>query len=196
MQKIETLVDEVQNVLDAYNENKNIKHLLQLKKVLYPIDNLITLEVSYGFVKWLRKNNFISNTQANQMIGYLDNSNANANGFDIIYNEDGGMPILAEVKGTIPYLSNKYGSQQKDSIKKDLEYLTGKKVKLKSQSVEIEKYYKFMAMLKSQDENKDEAAMNNLLKTFHDKDNIIVLQNEQQTLSYDKVYVVFIELEN
>ena len=196
MQKIETLVDEVQNILDAYNENKNIKHLLQLKKVLYPIDNLITLEVSYGFVKWLRKNNFISNTQANQMIGYLDNSNANANGFDIIYNEDGGMPILAEVKGTIPYLSNKYGSQQKDSIKKDLEYLTGKKVKLKSQSVEIEKYYKFMVMLKSQDENKDEAAMNNLLKTFHDKDNIIVLRNEQQTLNYDKVYVVFIELEN
>ena len=196
MQKIETLVDEIQKVLDTYNENKNIKHLLQLKKVLYPIDNLITLEVSYGFVKWLRKNNFISNTQANQMIDYLDNSNANANGFDIIYNEDGGMPILAEVKGTIPYLSNKYGAQQKDSIKKDLEYLTGKKVKLKSQSVEIEKYYKFMVMLKSQDENKDEAAMNNLLKTFHDKDNIIVLQNEQQTLSYDKVYVVFIELEN
>ena len=196
MQKIETLVDEIQKVLDTYNENKNIKHLLQLKKVLYPIDNLITLEVSYGFVKWLRKNNFISNTQANQMIDYLDNSNANANGFDIIYNEDGGMPIIAEVKGTIPYLSNKYGAQQKDSIKKDLEYLTGKKVKLKSQSVEIEKYYKFMVMLKSQDENKDEAAMNNLLKTFHDKDNIIVLQNEQQTLSYDKVYVVFIELEN
>ena len=53
-----------------------------------------------------------------------------------------------------------------------------------------------MVMLKSQDENKDEAAMNNLLKTFHDKDNIIVLQNEQQILSYDKVYVVFIELEN
>ena len=196
MQKIETLVDEIQKVLDTYNENKNIKHLLQLKKVLYPIDNLITLEVSYGFVKWLRKNNFISNTQANQMIDYLGNSNANANGFDIIYNEDGGMPILAEVKGTIPYLSNKYGAQQKDSIKKDLEYLTGKKVKLKSQSVKIEKYYKFMVMLKSQDENKDEAAMNNLLKTFHDKDNIIVLQNEQQTLSYDKVYVVFIELEN
>ena len=196
MQKIETLVDEIQKVLDTYNENKNIKHLLQLKKVLYPIDNLITLEVSYAFVRWLRKYNFISNIQANQMIGYLDNSNANANGFDIIYNEDGGIPILAEVKGTIPYLSNKYGSQQKDSIKKDLEYLTGKKVKLKSQSVEIEKYYKFMVMLKSQDENKDEAAMNNLLKTFHDKDNIIVLQNEQQILSYDKVYVVFIELEN
>ena len=196
MQKIETLVDEVQKVLDTYNENKNIKHLLQLKKVLYPIDNLITLEVSYGFVRWLRKYNFISNRQENQMIDYLDKSNANANGFDIIYNEDGGMPILAEVKGTIPYLSNKYGAQQKDSIKKDLEYLTGKKVKLKSQSVEIEKYYKFMVMLKSQDENKDEAAMNNLLKTFHDKDNIIVLQNEQQTLSYDKVYVVFIELEN
>ena len=196
MQKIETLVDEVQKVLDTYNENKNIKHLLQLKKVLYPIDNLITLEVSYGFVRWLRKYNFISNSQENQMIDYLDKSNANANGFDIIYNEDGGMPIIAEVKGTIPYLSNKYGAQQKDSIKKDLEYLTGKKVKLKSQSVEIEKYYKFMVMLKSQDENKDEAAMNNLLKTFHDKDNIIVLQNEQQTLSYDKVYVVFIELEN
>ena len=196
MQKIETLVDEVQKVLDTYNENKNIKHLLQLKKVLYPIDNLITLEVSYGFVRWLRKYNFISNRQENQMIDYLDKSNANANGFDIIYNEDGGMPIIAEVKGTIPYLSNKYGAQQKDSIKKDLEYLTGKKVKLKSQSVEIEKYYKFMVMLKSQDENKDEAAMNNLLKTFHDKDNIIVLQNEQQTLSCDKVYVVFIELEN
>ena len=78
------------------------------------------METKDGFVRWLRKNNFISNSQENQMIDYLDKSNANANGFDIIYNEDGGMPIIAEVKGTIPYLSNKYGAQQKDSIKKDL----------------------------------------------------------------------------
>ena len=196
MPKIETLVDVIQKVLDSYNKDKKIKDLLLLKKVLYPIDNLITFEVSCNFVRWLKKKDLISKNQAAEMLLDLNNTNTNANGFDIVYNLKNGMPILAEVKGTIPYLYDKYGSAQKGSIKKDLEYLSGKRIKTKSQSIDIKKYYKFMVMLKSQDGDNDEVAMKNLLKGFSDKSKVVILNDSKQELSYENVYVVFIELEN
>ncbi len=196
MQKIDALVHDVQKILDSYNRDKKINNLLGLKKALYPIDNLITFELSCSFVKWLKNSDLISGNQADEMLQYLNNTNTNANGFDIVCNSDNGMPIIAEVKGTIPYLSDKYGSAQTESIKKDLGYLTGKIIKRKNQSIDINKYYKFMVMLKSQDGENDEVAMKNLLKGFSDKNKIIILNDSRQELSYETVYVVFIELEN
>ncbi len=69
-------------------------------------------------------------------------------------------------------------------------------MKTKSQSIDIKKYYKFMVMLKSQDGENDKLAMKNLLNGFSDKNKIVIFNDSKQELSYENIYVVFIDLEN
>ena len=95
--------------------------LLELKRALNPVNNMITKELTTKFIRNLVA--IFQNTPGglpdeirNNIDGLIndnDSVNVNANGYDFFKS-----PVVAEVKANIPYEGDKYGASQKKRLDK------------------------------------------------------------------------------
>lgn len=142
--------------------NIDYRKLIDLKKTLSDINNIITLITTNAFLKKLKYDGFIKNNdQYIRMFDFFNGSNANSNGFDIEYpkkerngkeiwlpeNSKDDIKILAEVKCNIPINEGEFGKQQNEGIITDILHLYYGKTKSKLTKEEIDVYYKFMVIL-------------------------------------------------
>ena len=168
-------------------ENIKLSDLLTLKNATHIINNFITYKLTLAFLERLYNWNFIQSSQYEQMQISIERTSINANGFDVLYQED--TCIVAEVKGNIPCRGKRFGATQRKSIIKDLIAL--KKGKTKSK-VSTDGYYKFMVLLDDAKDVKD--ALATLLKSKHMQDltgEVCVVENAS-SISLEKINIVLI----
>lgn len=177
------LDDKGDNLGEEYYKYLNPNTLIELKKALSHINNLITFKTSVAFVDYLKRKEIVSESLAKKIISKINNTKANANGYDIVCNED--FKFIAEVKCNIPCCNNgkKYGANQIKSIKLDLEGL--KKGKSKHKIENIGEYCRFMVVLKYDGTIE---AIQELL------DNDIVIWDGNSLFDCDKIYFVILNL--
>ena len=109
--------------------NVSLANLLDFKKGIACIDNLIAVEQELFFLDALVSDGTITSNDRDTIIKRMDKPNAN--GYDIY---DSNVKIVAELKGTIPCKSNgTFGSKQKEEIGKDIDGLINQTLKKKSQ---------------------------------------------------------------
>lgn len=209
-------VDRERNLADKFNkasceifnskiEYKDLKisHFIELKNVLSNIHNIITMKVTEAFINKL-EDGFINPDQADRMKSLVNNTSANANGYDVRYDEStkldikkGDKKILAEVKCNLPYNKLTFGSDQKKRIIEDIDGLLNGKTK-----EEIEKtdeYYKFMVFLSYENgEGKSvEKSVGKLIKNLSDekyKGKLEYYKDASAISTKEKVYIIFISL--
>lgn len=128
---------------------KNPNGLIQLKQIVSCVNNIITLKATESFVKKLEDDKVISDKIAAQIRQKISKQSANANGYDVQYDNGniGEKKIIAEVKCNIRASKNSYGSKQKEGINNDIKYLKEGKKTAKLTKEDVEDYYKFFVIL-------------------------------------------------
>lgn len=179
------LNDKGNNSGEGYYKYLKSGTLIELKKALSNINNLITLKTSIAFVDYLKRIEKVNEELAKEIISQINKNSANANGYDIVCNKD--FKFTAEVKCNIPCcnLGKKYGAKQLESIKLDLEGLKNGKTKSKIEN--IGEYYRFMVVLESKGINE---AIQDLLE-----ENIVVWDGNSD-LECGKIYFVIVNFDN
>lgn len=127
---------------DLYSKLTN-EQLIDLKKLLSCINNIITLRATDEFVLRLHRDGFITSAEKNDIWEAVHAQHANTNGFDVKY--DGKKKIIAEVKCNIPVNGTSFGAAQEEGILDDIDHLLHGKAKANIQ--DISAYYKFMVIL-------------------------------------------------
>ena len=152
-------------VKDLYSKLSG-RDLIELKKLLSCINNIITLRTTRDFVEKL----------------YTD-QHANANGFDVQY--DGkDKKIIAEVKCNIPVNVTSFGAAQEEGILEDIDHLlNGKK---KSDIPSVAPYYKFMVVMDCS-EHIDECVAKIIKKSEHVK-----LYSPSEQLDTNNIYIMYV----
>lgn len=162
--------------------------LVNLKTTLNDINNVITLEITLHFIDWLEKEKIINKGQADKMRHDVLATKPNTNGFDIQYaGADGDVPILAEVKCCIPVQTDDFGSNQKDSIQRDIDSLRNGKKKAKGAaktSQGVSTYYRFLVVM-------DYGSSRNAVEKLISKQSDVEIYSGQN-LDSTKIYVVMI----
>ena len=169
-----------------FYKHLTFKTLINLKKVLSNINNLITLKTSVAFVDFLCEINKIESEIASNVIKEINKTNANTIGYDIVC-KNGSFPFIAEVKCNIPCgkKGEKYGAAQIASIKTDLEGLrNGKK---KTLEVNLKEYFRFMVVLECD-------GIDKAIEGLECED--VKIWNDKLEINKDNIYIVPINLEN
>ena len=179
------LDDKGDNLGEGYYKYLKSGTLIKLKKALSDINNLITLKTSIAFVDYLKRIEKVNEELAKEIISEINETNANANGYDIVCNKD--FKFIAEVKCNIPCCNDgkKYGAKQLESIKLDLEGLKNGKTKSKIEN--IGEYYRFMVVLECEEIKE---AIQDLLE-----ENIVVWDGNSD-LECGKIYFVIVNFDN
>lgn len=174
--------------------------LLELKRALSPINNMITKELTDEFIKNLEK---IFAKTLGALPGELKNTdellkdnadvNVNANGYDFFK-----APIIAEVKANIPYKKIKYGASQKSGLTKDINGLLDAKNKKGGDGVSLEDYYKFLVILDyERNDYKSSDAVEDLKKCYEKKHNLndtLVILDISKPVKLDKDHIYIVKL--
>ena len=169
-----------------FYKHLTFKTIINLKKVLSNINNLITLKTSVAFVDFLCEINKIESEIASNVIKEINKTNANTNGYDIVC-KNGSFPFIAEVKCNIPCgkKGEKYGAAQIASIKTDLEGLrNGKK---KTLELNLKEYFRFMVVLECD-------GIDKAIEGLECED--VKIWNDKLEINKDIIYIVPINLEN
>ena len=169
-----------------FYKHLTFKTLINLKKVLSNINNLITLKTSVAFVDFLCEINKIESEIASNVIKEINKTTANTNGYDIVC-KNGSFPFIAEVKCNIPCgkKGEKYGAAQIASIKTDLEGLrNGKK---KTLELNLKEYLRFMVVLECD-------GIDKAIEGLECED--VKIWNDKLEINKDIIYIVPINLEN
>ena len=169
-----------------FYKHLTFKTLINLKKVLSNINNLITFKTSVAFVDFLCEINKIESEIASNVIKEINKTNANTNGYDIVC-KNGSFPFIAEVKCNIPCgkKGEKYGAAQIASIKTDLEGLrNGKK---KTLELNLKEYFRFMVVLECE-------GIDKAIEGLECED--VKIWNDKLEINKDNIYIVPINLEN
>lgn len=140
---------------EDYYGRLTLDGLVRLKQVLGNINNIITLKATLNFIDCLLAEKIVSPQQAEEMRRRVEETSANANGFDVCYGGQGGLRLIAEVKCNIPVKKGRFGAAQEEGIRKDIEALL--RGKLKADVDDVSGYYKFMAVLNMADGSAREA---------------------------------------
>lgn len=191
-----------------YIDGITIEELLALKKMLAKINNRITTQLALNFVNSDIVRGFISDNDKKGLIDAVATTNANSNGYDIVFSGNikdgsGAKGIIAEVKSSIPIKVNKidssrseFGSKQIESIGDDLDALingTKKKralfEKRYNKTLELADYYRFLVLFDNPDVR---GAINHLLNNYQSKVPV-ELWDPNKTHDIKKVYVVFVK---
>lgn len=184
-----------------YFSDLNQNDLLELKSVLYDINNVLTLKVTLSAADWICDFFKVSNSEKKEILEKIDNTKPNANGFDI--NIKSPKKIIAEVKCIIPINNgNKYGGAQWNSILDDAYKLKNGKRELTDTS----DYYKFLFLIDIGE--RTDQAISSLLKESkptsdkllrtkrHEiKKHIILHSDNQAKLRLDKIYFKTIKID-
>lgn len=133
------------DIEDLYSKLSN-EQLINLKKLLSCINNIITLRTTDAFVEKLFEDKFVSLKEKEEILKKVRAQHANTNGYDVRYDgEYGDKKIIAEVKCNIPVNKTSFGAAQEEGILDDIHHLlTGKK---KENINDIASYYKFMVIM-------------------------------------------------
>ena len=169
-------------VNDLYSKLSG-RDLIELKKVLSCINNIITLRTTRDFVEKLYADGFLTKSEREQILEDVDSQHANANGFDVQY--DGkNKKIIAEVKCNIPVNVTSFGAAQEEGILEDIEHLL--KGKKKSDIPSVAPYYKFMVVMDCSD-HIDECVAKIIKKTEHVK-----LYSPAEHLDTNNIYIMYV----
>ena len=175
--------DILNTTTEDYYSKMAIEHLIRMKNAVSNINNIITLKVTLAFVKILFKTKTIGIDDALKMRQRINETSANANGYDIEYNNPlTNCRILAEIKCNIP-VKEKFGQNQQKGILKDIEGL--EKGKNKGGVSNTSDYQRFMVFL---DTGESINAVENLLKDKYIINKIDKFENNKNT------YIVFVTL--
>lgn len=169
------------NKMDYYSL-LTMTNLIDLKKAVSNINNIITLRTTLGFIDYLWKMRLISNVEMNQMKNSVLSTNVNSNGYDV---ENCG--IVAEIKCNIPVNTSSYGAAQEKSIIEDLDGLHYGKSTSRTYPKNC---YKFMVLL---DVYGVRTSMQKLVNKLSYRD-IIEELSRNTKLSKDKIYIVYLKL--
>ena len=156
-----------------------INDLVEMKKAISNINNLITLRVTLGFVDEICRLDIVNNDQAERIKKEVDEQHPNTNGFDV---QDRDCRIIAEIKCNIPVGEKSFGAAQKNALKKDLQGL--RHGKTKGDIDNVADYYKFMVI---QDVPKARIAM----KELYGNDCVELTDKHIDT---KHIYIVYIKL--
>lgn len=162
-----------------YLKRLTINDLVEMKKAISNINNLITLKVTIGFIDEICRLGVVNNEQAERMRKEVDEQHPNTNGFDV---QDKECRIIAEIKCNIPVGEKSFGAAQKNALKKDLQGLRNGKTK--GDIDNVGNYYKFMVI---QDVSNARLAM----KELYGDDCVELVDKNIDT---DHIYIVYIKL--
>lgn len=163
-----------------YLKRLSINDLVEMKKAISNINNLITLRVTLSFIDELCRLGIVNNEQAEMMKKEVNEQHPNTNGFDVLDKE---CRIIAEIKCNIPVGKKSFGAAQKKALKKDLQGLRNGKTK--GDIDNVDNYYKFMVI---QDVSNARMAMKELLYG----DDCVELFDKN--IDTDHIYIVYIKL--
>ena len=164
---------------EDYLKRLTTNDLVEMKKAISNINNLITLRVTLCFIDEICRLGIVNNEQAERMRKEVDEQHPNTNGFDV---QDKECRIIAEIKCNIPVGEKSFGAAQKIALKKDLKGLRNGKTK--GDIGDPKDYYKFMVI---QDVSKARVAM----KELYGDDCIELVDKNIDT---DHIYIVYIKL--
>ena len=170
---------------NLYNQ-LSVEEMIELKKIISCINNIITLRATIAFVEKLHQDRFISDKEKKDIVEEVNGQHANTNGFDVHYDKNNDRKIIAEVKCNIPVDKTSFGPAQKDGIAKDIKNLfEGKK---KANIKDISTFYKFMVILDCSENVRD------CMQKIIDKKDHIKVYDSPNNLDKDNVFVVYIKL--
>ena len=164
---------------EDYLKRLTTNDLVEMKKAISNINNLITLRVTLGFIDEICRLGIINNERADRMRKEVDEQHPNTNGFDV---QDKECRIIAEIKCNIPVGEKSFGAAQKIALKKDLQGLRNGKAK--GDIDNVDNYYKFMVI---QDVSKARIAM----KELYGDDCVELIDKNIDT---EHIYIVYIKL--
>lgn len=164
---------------EDYLKRLTINDLVEMKKAISNINNLITLKVTLAFVDEICRLGIIDSKQADRIKQDIDEQHPNTNGFDV---QDDKCKIIAEIKCNIPVGEKSFGAAQKNALKKDLQGL--RHGKTKGDIGDPKDYYKFMVI---QDVPKARVAMREL----YGADCVELVDN---SIDNKHIYIVYIKL--
>ena len=108
---------------DLYSKLSN-EQLINLKKLLSCINNIITLRTTDAFVVKLFEDRFINLKEKEKILKKVREQHPNTNGYDVRYDgEYEGKKIIAEVKCNIPVNKTSFGAAQEEGILNDIQLL-------------------------------------------------------------------------
>ena len=173
-ERYSSLVNELRDI-----DLSNMNNLLKLKKIISPVNNIVTKALENSFIDWLYRKGLISENQYEQAIVDLKKRNPNAKGSDVnIEGDKDHKPIIAEIKANVPVKKKEYGAKQLENIKTDIISLLDE-TKFKKESDKAKEYLKFMVLLKIDDKYQEgfnsENAINAILKLLDYKGDSIQL---------------------
>ena len=187
-----------------YFKNLSTEKLIELKKAVHDINNIITLRVTNQFVDLLYEEKLISSSQAKRIKEAIDKQHPNTNGFDICFTRDSGHPddmnIIAEIKcNIVPKDKKSYDANQFDSIISDIQHLLNNKGTSQISNESINDYFKFMVLLNGENvadaiDNLMERVGKNINKYSEINGKLRVYSGKNINLQKDVVYIVPIDL--
>ena len=186
---------ELKNQFNKFFQNHHIENLydqlsveemIELKKVVSCIHNIITLRATVAFVNKLYNDHFLTIDEKEDIIKEVNGQHANTNGFDVKYERNDDRKIIAEVKCNIPVDKTSFGPAQKDGIVKDIKnLLEGKK---KEDMIDTSIFYKFMVILDCAEN------VRGCTQKIIDKQERVKIYDSPNNLDRDNVFVVYIKL--
>lgn len=164
---------------EDYLKRLTINDLVEMKKAISNINNLITLRVTFSFIDEICRLGIVNIEQAERMNKEVNEQHPNTNGFDVQNRE---CRIIAEIKCNIPVGEKSFGAAQKNALKKDLQGLRNGKTK--GDIDNVGNYYKFMVI---QDVSNARLAM----KELYGDDCVELVDKNIDT---NHIYIVYIKL--
>ena len=177
------------NVAEAYQQLSS-DQILQLKRVLSNIHNLLTLETTVAFVNLLKADGLLSQEQAEKVLGAVNAQHANANGFDVLCEEP---RLIAEVKCMLPCEGknkDRFGAAQRAGLWKDLTALS--KGKEKADDVDVTKCAKYMVVLSAPNVK---TAMDDVMARWNQTPSSLKIKEYDKSLDPNSIQVVYITLD-
>ena len=174
------------NVAEAYQQLSS-DQILQLKRVLSNIHNLLTLETTVAFVNRLKADGILSQEQAEKVLGVVNAQHTNANGFDVLCEEP---RLIAEVKCMLPCEGknkDRFGAAQRAGLRKDLTALCNGKGK--ADKVDVTKCAKYMVFLSAQNVK---TAMDDVIARWNQTPSSLKIKEYDKSLDPGSIQVVYI----
>lgn len=177
---------------EDYLKRLTTNDLVEMKKAISNINNLITLRVTLRFIDEICRLGIVNIEQAERIKKEVNEQHPNTNGFDVCCEkEKDGINLIAEVKCNIPVGEDEFGAAQRNGIIEDLDGMWEGKGKFDNNYTKRCK--KFMVLLELQDGNEVKHAMENLLehnKQYRD----ICVDLESKNINNKHIYIVYIKL--
>lgn len=164
---------------ENYLKRLTINDLVEMKKAISNINNLITIRVTFSFIDEICRLGIVNIEQAERMKKEVNEQHPNTNGFDVQNRE---CRIIAEIKCNIPVGEKSFGAAQKNALKKDLQGLRNGKAK--GGIDDVKNYYKFMVI---QDVPKARIAMRELYGSD-------CIELTDKHIDTNHIYIVYISL--